>query len=239
MAESLQFTPSVVVEAVVQMEPGSESEELTQALEPEGHQNTYAKEPTLSVRSLQAPDNQKMLIKTLFNLDKSHHLELQEMCKRPHACKEIVMARTREEQIRIINEMLKDGSISNDLADAIIEGRAHVSAVPISLTPAPSSFTLHCIAGPYQSCTFRIPDEQNVHIGSRRGDILLVKDHMTSHEHALLRCEGGILTIKDLGSTAGTFLDGTKIPVQQPVVLEENARLMIGTSIFKARRTTA
>src|SRR5262249_32272158 len=60
-------------------------------------------------------------------------------------------------------------------------------------------------------------------------DMVLVED-MVSRKHAKISTQGGAITIQDLGSTNGTFVNGEKI---KKVRLKEGDRILIGTSIIK------
>ncbi|MBK9384114.1 MAG: FHA domain-containing protein [Planctomycetes bacterium] len=58
-------------------------------------------------------------------------------------------------------------------------------------------------------------------IGRAPGSDLLLKDGSVSSKHALLKLEGLVLEVEDLGSTNGTFVDGAKV---------ESARVELGGS---------
>ncbi|MBL8896793.1 MAG: FHA domain-containing protein [Planctomycetes bacterium] len=58
-------------------------------------------------------------------------------------------------------------------------------------------------------------------IGRAPGSDLLLKDGSVSSKHALLKLEGIVLEVEDLGSTNGTFVDGERV---------EHARVEIGGS---------
>jgi pSer/pThr/pTyr-binding forkhead associated (FHA) protein len=60
-------------------------------------------------------------------------------------------------------------------------------------------------------------------------DMVLVED-MVSRKHAKISTAGAQITIQDLGSTNGTFVNGEKI---KKVRLKEGDRILIGTSIIK------
>src|SRR5678810_567793 len=60
-------------------------------------------------------------------------------------------------------------------------------------------------------------------------DMVLVED-MVSRKHAKTTVASGKITIEDLGSTNGTFVNGEKIKQAR---LKEGDRILIGTSILK------
>jgi hypothetical protein len=60
-------------------------------------------------------------------------------------------------------------------------------------------------------------------------DMVLVED-MVSRRHAKISTHNGVITIEDLNSTNGTFVNGERI---RRTTLEEGDRILIGTSIIK------
>ncbi|MBI3181544.1 MAG: FHA domain-containing protein [Myxococcales bacterium] len=100
--------------------------------------------------------------------------------------------------------------------------------------PAPASaqksFALRFISGKYQGGEFPLKPERQIVIGrSSELDMVLVED-MVSRKHAKITVIGGKITIEDLGSTNGTFVNGEKIKQAR---LKEGDRILIGTSILK------
>src|SRR5436189_3489590 len=86
------------------------------------------------------------------------------------------------------------------------------------------------ISGKYVGGEFPIPDEGELLIGRASDlDLVLVED-MVSRKHAKLIAQNGSLTLSDLGSTNGTFVNGEKI---RRTELKRNDRILIGTSIIK------
>jgi hypothetical protein len=93
-----------------------------------------------------------------------------------------------------------------------------------------STFALRFISGKYQGGEFPLRPDKDVIIGrSSDLDMVLVED-MVSRKHAKISSAEGQITIQDLGSTNGTFVNGEKI---KRVRLREGDRILIGTSIIK------
>ncbi len=93
-----------------------------------------------------------------------------------------------------------------------------------------SGFALKFISGKYQGGEFPLKSERQVVIGrSSELDMVLVED-MVSRKHAKIAHAAGKLTIEDLGSTNGTFVNGEKVKQSR---LKEGDRILIGTSILK------
>jgi hypothetical protein len=92
-------------------------------------------------------------------------------------------------------------------------------------------YALKFISGKYQGGEFPLKTErQQVVIGrSSELDMVLVED-MVSRKHAKITVAAGKITIEDLGSTNGTFVNGEKIKQAR---LKEGDRILIGTSILK------
>jgi hypothetical protein len=91
-------------------------------------------------------------------------------------------------------------------------------------------YALKFISGKYQGGEFPLKTEKQIVIGrSSELDMVLVED-MVSRKHAKITVAAGKITIEDLGSTNGTFVNGEKI---RQARLKEGDRILIGTSILK------
>ncbi|GAC1518604.1 MAG: hypothetical protein NVS3B10_20560 [Polyangiales bacterium] len=101
--------------------------------------------------------------------------------------------------------------------------------------PAPGSarraFALRFISGKYQGGEFPIYPDKPIVVGrSSDLDMVLVED-MVSRRHAKIAVgSDNSITIEDLGSTNGTFVNGEKVKKAR---LKEGDRVLIGTSILK------
>lgn len=101
------------------------------------------------------------------------------------------------------------------------------------MTPT-SQLALRFISGKYQGGEFPLTDATEIIVGrSSDLDMVLVED-MVSRRHARIACEHEQITIEDLGSTNGTFVNGEKI---KRASLKEGDRVLIGTSILKVVAT--
>jgi pSer/pThr/pTyr-binding forkhead associated (FHA) protein len=91
-------------------------------------------------------------------------------------------------------------------------------------------WTLRFISGKYQGGEFPLRPHREIVIGrSSDLDMVLVED-MVSRKHAKIVTEERTVSIQDLGSTNGTFVNGEKI---RKVELKDGDRILIGTSIIK------
>lgn len=92
------------------------------------------------------------------------------------------------------------------------------------------AYALKFISGKYQGGEFPLKGDKQLIIGrSSELDIVLVED-MVSRKHAKITLQNGKITIEDLGSTNGTFVNGEKVKSQR---LKEGDRILVGTSILK------
>src|SRR5215475_12676092 len=99
---------------------------------------------------------------------------------------------------------------------------------------AARQLALRFISGKYQGGEFPLMDQQEIIVGrSSDLDMVLVED-MVSRRHARIACTDTQITIEDLGSTNGTFVNGEKI---KRTTLKEGDRVLIGTSILKVIST--
>ncbi|MFY0579594.1 DUF4388 domain-containing protein [Cystobacter fuscus] len=99
-------------------------------------------------------------------------------------------------------------------------------------TPTPGkTYALKFISGKYQGGEFPLKAGKQIVIGrSSELDMVLVED-MVSRKHARISVNGaGQISIEDLGSTNGTFVNGEKV---KQSTLKEGDRILIGTSILK------
>ncbi len=107
--------------------------------------------------------------------------------------------------------------------------------VPRHAQPGPSEkneprFALRFISGKYQGGEYPLAEGQEIVIGrSSELDMVLVEE-MVSRKHARIALADGAISIEDLGSTNGTFVNGEKV---QQGTLREGDRVLIGTNILK------
>jgi pSer/pThr/pTyr-binding forkhead associated (FHA) protein len=91
-------------------------------------------------------------------------------------------------------------------------------------------YAMRFISGKYQGGEFPLPPSSEVVVGrSSDLDMVLVED-MVSRRHAKITVNGDNVTIQDLGSTNGTFVNGERI---ERMTLTDGDRVLIGTSIIK------
>ena len=91
-------------------------------------------------------------------------------------------------------------------------------------------FALRFISGKYQGGEYPLAESGELVIGrSSELDMVLIED-MVSRKHAKISLLPGQITISDLGSTNGTFVNGEKVKRAR---LKEGDRILIGTSILK------
>jgi pSer/pThr/pTyr-binding forkhead associated (FHA) protein len=91
-------------------------------------------------------------------------------------------------------------------------------------------WALRFISGKYQGGEFPLRAHREIIIGrSSELDMVLVED-MVSRKHAKIITDEKVVSIQDLGSTNGTFVNGEKI---RKVELKDGDRILIGTSIIK------
>ena len=84
---------------------------------------------------------------------------------------------------------------------------------------------LRAVSGPLAGQTFDVENE--VVIGREDTD-LTIDDVELSRRHAVVRPHASRLQVEDLGSTNGTYVDGTRI--EEPTILGGGAEIQIGTT---------
>ncbi|MBN2497123.1 MAG: DUF4388 domain-containing protein [Deltaproteobacteria bacterium] len=94
----------------------------------------------------------------------------------------------------------------------------------------PKRFALKFISGKYQGGEFPLQPNKEIVVGrSSELDMVLVED-MVSRKHAKIATSDSGVSIQDMGSTNGTFVNGEKVKKAR---LQEGDRILIGTSILK------
>ena len=93
-----------------------------------------------------------------------------------------------------------------------------------------AQWALRFISGKYQGGEFPLRPHREIVIGrSSELDMVLVED-MVSRKHAKILTDEKTVTITDLGSTNGTFVNGEKVRTSE---IKDGDRILIGTSIIK------
>ncbi|HYP97034.1 MAG TPA: DUF4388 domain-containing protein [Polyangiaceae bacterium] len=103
---------------------------------------------------------------------------------------------------------------------------------PSGTEPSPSDlrYGLRFISGKYQGGEYPLSEGQEIVIGrSSELDMVLVEE-MVSRKHARIALSQGVISIEDLGSTNGTFVNGEKV---ERGTLKEGDRVLVGTNILK------
>jgi pSer/pThr/pTyr-binding forkhead associated (FHA) protein len=86
---------------------------------------------------------------------------------------------------------------------------------------------LRVVSGPLAGQTIDV--ENDIVIGREDTD-LTIDDHDLSRRHAVVRPSEGRLQVEDLGSTNGTFVDGTRI--EEPTLLGGGAEIQLGATVI-------
>jgi pSer/pThr/pTyr-binding forkhead associated (FHA) protein len=87
-------------------------------------------------------------------------------------------------------------------------------------------------ASPLPAAWLELPDKRmhvlagDCYLGRIEGNQIVIGDHRVSRRHAVVRSEGSRFVVADLGSTNGTFVNGTRI--SRPTLLHDGDELVIG-----------
>jgi pSer/pThr/pTyr-binding forkhead associated (FHA) protein len=91
-------------------------------------------------------------------------------------------------------------------------------------------YVLRFVAGKDQGREFPLPPDLNIVIGRVNDADLLLLDEQISRKHAKISTHGGRVTIEDLASRNGTFVNGVRI---RSMELQEGDQIVIGSSTMK------
>src|SRR5882724_11635215 len=96
-------------------------------------------------------------------------------------------------------------------------------------------YVLRFVAGKDQGREFPLPPDLNIVIGRVNDADLLLLDEKISRKHAKISTHGGRITIEDLASRNGTFVNGVRI---RTIELKEGDQIVIGSSTIKLASVT-
>src|SRR5436305_1129710 len=79
--------------------------------------------------------------------------------------------------------------------------------------------------------TYDITASQKIRMGRQSGNDVVVPDEQVSRRHAEIEERNGGLIVTDLGSSNGTFVNGTRIA--SPQSLQAGDTVQVGTTVLK------
>ena len=94
--------------------------------------------------------------------------------------------------------------------------------------PANLGVVLTVVSGPEKGTTFTVTHMRTV-IGRKEADFAL-NDAEVSRHHCLLEVRDGLVNLKDLDSTNGTFFDEERV---RAAMLQDGAEFRVGTSVIR------
>lgn len=95
--------------------------------------------------------------------------------------------------------------------------------------PKLQSVVLHVTAGARAGAAFRVQEGQAMIIGRdpSRCNLILGEYNTISGRHCCLELKGTMLTVTDLGSTNGTWLNGVRLLPNQPTAVPDSSELWL------------
>lgn len=91
--------------------------------------------------------------------------------------------------------------------------------------------SIFVVSGPNEGKEFELSGSTTIGRDSSAG--IVIDDPEASRRHASLSVEGDTITVEDLGSTNGTFVNGQRISAAQTLTASD--KLRIGTTVFGVR----
>jgi hypothetical protein len=91
-------------------------------------------------------------------------------------------------------------------------------------------YALLFVSGRYQGTVFALPGEGKLVVGRESDSELVLPEDLVSRRHAEFVVKDGEVSLKDLASTNGTFVNGQRI---RKVKLAVGDRVLVGTALMK------
>jgi len=91
-------------------------------------------------------------------------------------------------------------------------------------------YALLFVSGRFQGTVFALPGEGKLLVGRESDAELVLFEDLVSRRHAEFVVKDGAVTLRDLGSTNGTFVNGQRV---KKVKLGVGDRVLVGTSLMK------
>lgn len=114
---------------------------------------------------------------------------------------------------------------------AAVPTGAVVSAVPTSAADNANDLRFQCVKGAFSGKRFSINGTVRIGRDPARNDLVYPENTQgISGVHCILILKNGVLTLQDLGSTYGTFVNGgQRLAANQPIVLKIGDRFTLGS----------
>jgi hypothetical protein len=93
---------------------------------------------------------------------------------------------------------------------------------------------LRFISGKYQGGEFPLEENREIIVGRSSDLDMVLVEEMVSRRHARIQLQNGSISIDDLNSTNGTFVNGERVTHAE---LQEGDRVLIGSNILKVVTT--
>jgi S-DNA-T family DNA segregation ATPase FtsK/SpoIIIE len=112
--------------------------------------------------------------------------------------------------------------------------RLGVNGVTPSLPTIPKEgLQLHVVGGPNSGMVFSLP--LGVHDIGRSTTVSWPEDRLLSRRHASVTVTEQAVTLTDLGSSNGTFLDGRRLDADETATIEPGATISVGEALLEVR----
>jgi len=98
------------------------------------------------------------------------------------------------------------------------------------VAPPEHGYALLFVSGRFQGTVFALPGEGALVLGRDSDAELVLAEDLVSRRHAELAVKEGEVTLRDLGSTNGTFVNGQRV---KKVKLVVGDRVLVGSSLMK------
>lgn len=139
-----------------------------------------------------------------------------------------------------VNQIVKITAAKNGGRVTMAVNRGAAPAMPTpAAPPAPGEARLECVAGPSVGQVYRCSSGSSMTLGRTPGrcDIALPGSESVSSCHCRITVNGTRVTVTDLNSTNGTYMNDQRLLPQQPMPIMDGAVIYLGnkTCAFRVR----
>lgn len=107
----------------------------------------------------------------------------------------------------------------------------HIDPLPPVTPLSPEVYTFQTPQGVFTVSFADIAGGRIITVGRSRSCTLQLSDAQVSKQHGIISVVNGVLSFTDTGSSNGTYINGHRIPVNQPCPIQRGTCIRIGNRV--------